>query len=153
MTKKQFMEELKNSLEGMVSPMVIQENLNYYENYINEQRQKGRGEQEILEELGSPRLIARSIIDAKGEEDHWQTTQFYDDMPEEDDTREDSFRENSHIFTINSTKVKIGCLLSFILFAFILYLLFHVFSAIMVFLGPVLVIGVLVYLIMNIIGR
>ena len=37
MTKRQFMEELRSSLEGMVSQAVIQENMNYYEDYINEQ--------------------------------------------------------------------------------------------------------------------
>lgn len=31
MTKRQFMEELRSSLERMVSQAVIQENMNYYE--------------------------------------------------------------------------------------------------------------------------
>ncbi len=39
MTKRQFMEELRSSLEGMVSQAVIQ-NMNYYEDYINEQNPK-----------------------------------------------------------------------------------------------------------------
>ena len=42
MTKKQFLEELKTSLEEMVSPMVVQQNMNYYENYISEQISNGR---------------------------------------------------------------------------------------------------------------
>lgn len=151
MTKEQFMEELRSSLEGMVSPMVIQENLNYYENYINEQIRNGKTQQEIFAELGSPRLIARSIIDAKGEDDDYVQAEFYEEEPTEEP--EDIFRENSHIFTMNSTKFKLGCLLSVVIFAFILYLLFHVFNAIIVFLGPVLLIGVIVYLIMNITGR
>ena len=62
MTKRQFMEELRSSLEGMVSQAVIQENMNYYEDYINEQIRNGKNEQDVLNELGSPRLIARSII-------------------------------------------------------------------------------------------
>ena len=62
MTKRQFMEELRSSLEGMVSQVVIQENMNYYEDYINEQIRNGKNEQDVLNELGSPRLIARSII-------------------------------------------------------------------------------------------
>ena len=60
MTKRQFMEELRSSLEGMVSQAVIQENMNYYEDYINEQIRNGKNEQDVLNELGSPRLIARS---------------------------------------------------------------------------------------------
>lgn len=151
MTKEQFMEELRSSLEGMVSPIVIQENLNYYENYINEQTRNGKTQEEIFTELGSPRLIARSIIDAKGEDDDYVQTEFYEEEPTEEP--EDIFHENSHIFTMSSTKLKLGCLLSVVIFAFILYLLFHVFNAIIVFLGPVLLIGMIVYLIMNITGR
>ena len=144
MTKRQFMEELRSSLEGMVSQAVIQENMNYYEDYINEQIRNGKNEQDVLNELGSPRLIARSIIDAKGE----------DDEEEQDEgTPEDMFGGNTHIFTMNSTKFKLGCLLSVIIFIFIIYLLFHVFSAMMVVLGPVIIIGVIVALIMKITGR
>ena len=74
MTKKQFLEELKTSLEGMVSPMVVQQNMNYYENYISEQIRNGKSEQDVLNELGNPRLIAKSIIDAAGQDDdHVQT--------------------------------------------------------------------------------
>jgi hypothetical protein len=40
-----------------------------------------------------------------------------------------------------------------IIFIFIIYLLFHVFSAMMVVLGPVIIIGVIVALIMKITGR
>ena len=133
MTKRQFMEELRSSLEGMVSQAVIQENMNYYEDYINEQIRNGKNEQDVLNELGSPRLIARSIIDAKGEDDDYVQTEYYEEM--------------------NSTKFKLGCLLSVIIFIFIIYLLFHVFSAMMVVLGPVIIIGVIVALIMKITGR
>ena len=53
MTKRQFMEELRSSLEGMVSQAVIQENMNYYEDYINEQIRNGKNEQDVLNELGN----------------------------------------------------------------------------------------------------
>ena len=133
MTKRQFMEELRSSLEGMVSQAVIQENMNYYEDYINEQ-------------------IARSIIDAKGEDDDYVQTEYYEEEQDEG-TPEDMFGGNTHIFTMNSTKFKLGCLLSVIIFIFIIYLLFHVFSAMMVVLGPVIIISVIVALIMKITGR
>ena len=77
MTRKQFMGELRSSLEGIVSPMVVQQNIDYYENYINEQIRSGKTEAEILNELGSPRLIARSIIDAAGVDDSYAQTEYY----------------------------------------------------------------------------
>lgn len=150
MTKRQFMEELRVSLEGMVSPAVIQENLNYYENYINEQIRNGKSEQDVLNELGNPRLIARTIIDAKSEEDDIQT-EYYEE--EQDETPEDMFGENTHVFTMSSAKFKLGCLLSVIIFIFVIYLLFHIFNAMMIVLGPVIIIGLIVALIMKITGK
>ena len=125
MTRKQFMGELRSSLEGIVSPMVVQQNIDYYENYINEQIRSGKTEAEILNELGSPRLIARSIVD-----DSYAQTEYYED--EQEETPEDMFGGNTHIFTMNSTKFKLGCLLSVIILIFIIYLLFHIFNAMMI---------------------
>lgn len=152
MTKKQFLEELRDSLEGMVSPMVIRQNLNYYENYINEQIRNGRTEEDVLNELGSPRLIARSIIDAAGEDDGYVQSEVFEDG-QEDHATEDGADDHMHVFTMSSAKFKIGCLLSVVVFALILYLLFHIFSAMMVVLGPVILVGVIVALIMQITGR
>lgn len=151
MTRKQFMGELRSSLEGIVSPMVVQQNIDYYENYINEQIRSGKTEAEILNELGSPRLIARSIIDAAGVDDSYAQTEYYED--EQEENPEDMFGGNTHIFTMNSTKFKLGCLLSVIIFIFIIYLLFHIFNAMMIVLGPVIIVGLIVALIMNLTGR
>mgnify|MGYP000644661539 FL=1 len=105
MTKRQFMEELRSSLEGMVSQVVIQENMNYYEDYINEQIRNGKNEQDVLNELGSPRLIARSIIDAKGEDDDYVQTEYYEEEQDEG-TPEDMFGGNTHIFYDEFYKVQ-----------------------------------------------
>ena len=40
------------------------DNVKYYNDYIEQKKADGISEQEILEELGSPRLIAKSIIDS-----------------------------------------------------------------------------------------
>ena len=62
MNKTEFLDELKTALEGSVPESVIAENLNYYDNYISGEIRSGRGAEEIFEELGDPRLIARTII-------------------------------------------------------------------------------------------
>ena len=51
------------ALSGKVSPGVVTENLNYYEDYINTEIRKGRSEEEVLAGLGDPRLIARTIVE------------------------------------------------------------------------------------------
>ena len=67
MTKYEFLNDLKASLTGSVSGQVINENMQYYDDYIAGEVRKGRTEAEILEGLGDPRLIARTIIDTQGD--------------------------------------------------------------------------------------
>lgn len=63
MNKEEFLQGLQNTLSGEVPPAVVRENLNYYNDYIQAEINKGRSEVEVMEELGDPRLIARTIID------------------------------------------------------------------------------------------
>ena len=58
------MQGLKSELEGRVPYSVIQENLRYYDSYIMEEAAKGQTEDEVIESLGGPRIIARPIVDA-----------------------------------------------------------------------------------------
>lgn len=67
MSKQEFLDILKNALNGRVAPNLVQENINYYEDYINTQIRMGRDEQDVLESLGDPRLIARTIIETSGQ--------------------------------------------------------------------------------------
>ena len=58
------MQGLKSELEGRVPYSVIQENVRYYDSYIMEEAAKGQTEDEVIESLGGPRIIARTIVDA-----------------------------------------------------------------------------------------
>lgn len=64
MNRQEFFAELRAALEGVIIPSAIQDNINYYNHYIDEQIRAGRSEEEVLEELGDARLIARTIIDS-----------------------------------------------------------------------------------------
>lgn len=68
MTRQEFLEELKSALMGEVSAEVMMDSYRYYSTYIDEEVRKGRAEEEVLEELGKPGLIARSIIAAQSGE-------------------------------------------------------------------------------------
>ena len=63
MTKEDFLSELRSALSGSVSADVINDNMNYYENFINTEIRKGRSESDVLDELGNPRLLAKTLID------------------------------------------------------------------------------------------
>ena len=63
MNREEFLRGLENALSGNVPPSVVRDNLRYYDDYIRSERQKGRSENDIMDELGDPRLIARTILD------------------------------------------------------------------------------------------
>nr|WP_318686163.1 DUF1700 domain-containing protein [uncultured Acetatifactor sp.] len=63
MTKQEFIDRLRAALSGRVSPGIVEDNVNYYQNYINTEILKGRTEEEVLASLGDPRLIARTIVE------------------------------------------------------------------------------------------
>lgn len=66
MTKYEFLRKMEEALSDEAEPSVVRENLKYYEEYIEEEVRKGRTEEEVLDELGDPWAIARTILDMKG---------------------------------------------------------------------------------------
>ena len=83
MEKTEFLDQLRMSLNGKLEPQDVNENLRYYEDYINTQVRMGRSEAEVMEALGSPRLIARTITDASG-----IATQEYEEQVQEQSERQ-----------------------------------------------------------------
>lgn len=84
MTKHEFLRRLEEALVNEVEPSVIRENLKYYEGYIGEEVKKGRTEEEVLEELGDPWAIARTISDmAETGSQEYQSPQHRADYEEE----------------------------------------------------------------------
>lgn len=88
MTRQEFLDELREALQGDISQARINENVNYYNNYIIEESRKGRTEDEVIAALGSPRLIAKSISEAS-------QASFSQDV-EYEDVREDRQQEGFH---------------------------------------------------------
>lgn len=68
MTKQEFLEQLRKALGSRVSSSAVNENISYYEEYIATQVRAGKSEEEVIRELGDPRLLARSIADASRRE-------------------------------------------------------------------------------------
>ena len=66
MNKEAFIDTLRRALYGKVSDYELTDHVRYYEDYIRQQMNRGRSEQEVLEELGDPRLIARTILETSG---------------------------------------------------------------------------------------
>lgn len=65
MRKKEFLDILYNQLSGQMPEGSVAAHVQYYRNYIEDEQQKGRTETDILNDLGDPRLIARTLLDTE----------------------------------------------------------------------------------------
>ena len=65
MSKTEFLDILYNQLSGQMPEGSVAAHVQYYRNYIEDEQQKGRTETDILNDLGDPRLIARTRLDTE----------------------------------------------------------------------------------------
>lgn len=61
MDRGEFLSILRESMEGLIPMDEVEKNIQFYRSYFDE---SGQADREVIEELGDPRLIARTIIDA-----------------------------------------------------------------------------------------
>ena len=62
MSKQEFLDGLRRSLAGSLESREINEHINYYSDYIDSQIRKGISEEEVMNSLGEPRLIAKTLL-------------------------------------------------------------------------------------------
>ena len=62
MNRDEFLRTLREALSGEIPPNIIEENIRYYDAYIADEVRKGRTEEEVIEELGGARVIAKTIM-------------------------------------------------------------------------------------------
>lgn len=79
MTKQEFLKELQLALQGELSQAAINDNIRYYDNYIMEEVRKGKRERDVIEELGHPRLIAKTLIDTTEQFGEASGNEYYSD--------------------------------------------------------------------------
>ena len=138
MTRFEFTAQLRKALSGRVNHAAVNENVTYYENYIDTEIRKGRREQEVLEELGDPRLIAKTIIDTAKEED-WATSE----------TAEEEKKGN--FFTGKSSRLPVWIFVIVLLLLAVLIL--HIVGAVLAFLLPIAIPVALVWLLIRFFRR
>ncbi|MBO4834817.1 MAG: DUF1700 domain-containing protein [Lachnospiraceae bacterium] len=64
MSKTEFLSILRGQLTGQIPTGEVASQINYYEAYIDGQIGNGMNEEQVIEELGDPRLIAKTLIDS-----------------------------------------------------------------------------------------
>ncbi|MBR3288696.1 MAG: DUF1700 domain-containing protein [Lachnospiraceae bacterium] len=75
MNKNEFLRILRESLEMSLEKDAINEQLDYYDRYISDEVEKGRSEKEVIDELGDPRLIAKTIKTVSNSNDVTSSTE------------------------------------------------------------------------------
>lgn len=66
MDRNEFVSTLRGILSGELPPSVVEDNVRYYDSYISQEIAGGKTEKEVLDSLGDPRLIAKTILDTQG---------------------------------------------------------------------------------------
>lgn len=132
MSKQEFIDKLRAALNGRISPGAVADNVNYYEDYINMEIRKGRSEAEVLQMLGEPRLIARTIVETagKGEQNTYQDTDgSYSAYREADSQHADR--------PVKSYRIP-GWLLT-VITIFVIVLIFSLVFSVLSFLAPIII--------------
>ena len=117
---------MEQKLTGELDEHTVGKTLRYYSEYIDSEMRKGKTEQEVLEDLGSPLLIARTILDTQGNGTaNFSQTRSEGEAKEEEKGTE-SHRWNKWLFLL--------CLLA------VLFLLFTILRVLLPILLPVLLV-------------
>ncbi|MDE6882654.1 MAG: DUF1700 domain-containing protein [Lachnospiraceae bacterium] len=147
MDKEEFIMKLQHALAGGLSGSQTAEHVRYYREYIDSEIHKGRTEEEILAQLGEPRLLARSILDANRRSGSaYGAAQEYDDEVGAN-AREDSVRgENNQV-----RKVALPGWFVMLIIIVIIMLVIGVVSSLLYLFAPVIMAALIVLLIVKVI--
>ena len=95
MTRTEFMGELQRSLYASKGSGAGSGHMRYYQDYFDTQLGMGKREEEIAEELGNPRLLAKTITEAAKREGRGERIAEYDEVYEDTAARE---RQSSNLW-------------------------------------------------------
>lgn len=132
MTKIEFVEGLRCYLEPEVSADVVRENVEYYSRYIYDEIQKGRNEESVVEELGDPWVIARTIIDMNEGE------RAEDVVYDSTETGENSYKKGFRLKTWKWGNHLLDFVITFLIIAVIFVAVAGIFRVVIPLLIPVL---------------
>lgn len=145
MNRTEFLDTLRCQLTGQMHEGKVAAHVRYYEDYIQSQVRSGRNEQDVLAELGDPRLIARTLLDTdvdNGQLDYEEYSTYSDDCQDSGN----SCREHVHVWRFDTWYSK---LLGVVLVLIIVFLLLHILVAVIPFFAVLAVILFIVSLIKN----
>ncbi len=91
MNREEFLDILRQQLEGNVPSDTLYSQLSYYRDYIDREIASGKSEESVLAALGDPHLIAKTLIDT----DDIPQPRIFRDRPIDTDYRQDGAEEQA----------------------------------------------------------
>ena len=154
MKREDFIKGLEEALRGDVSPYLINENINYYNNYILEEMKNGKTEEEVVNSLGDPWVIAKTIIQTSEgaidyfvPEDEERELEYYSDHTRDDYRSNRNPHVKVHHFGLSTWKQRLAIIAVVVaVIAVIVVVLVGVLSLLAPILVPLIVILILLRL-------
>lgn len=146
MSKADFIDGLGKSLSGKVDEREYRSQIEYYSSYISKEVAMGRSEEEVVGELGDPRLIAKTIVQTYSMKDNPINRQYRESNYKEAYSDEKDYRDNN---TSNKGIDGFGHILRTIIFALVIIcIVSFVFKAVL-FVAPFVMLFVVIWLIVK----
>lgn len=143
MRMEEFLNIFRDALAGKVPGSVIEDNMNYYRNYIISQRNSGISEEEVLAGLGDPRLLAKTIEESNKFAQKEENGSFYQETDNNPYHAQTSYGETENY---EEPKHLPGWLTAVIIVAVVALIITVTFSLISFF-APVILVIVLISLV------
>lgn len=148
MNRKDFLDQLERHLRGALPDAKVREHIAFYNDYINTEIGRGRREEDILAELGDPRLIAKNILDTPGE----SYTNVYETT--EEDYRSNNTRQKPVNLKIHGIVALLITLLVFIvIIALVIAIVIGLVKIFLYIILPVIIIGAVILFISGLFKR
>lgn len=139
MTKQEFIEGLRRSLSSINDYTFVNDTISYYENYIESQIRMGKTEADVMEELGDPRLIAKSI----------KATRVSEEDENEQNFSQEAYTEKHHfpktMFSFNGKEIRMPSWLVKTIAIIILMVVFFLVFTVLRWLSPFIFMGLVAY--------
>ena len=141
MNKQEFMEQLRRSLASINDYAFVNDTIAYYENYIESQIRMGKMETEVMQELGDPRLIAKSIHATRSDSTDGDGTGEYGTYQEHTTGK----KVAQTLLNLNGRQINLPSWLIKVLTILIVFVVLWLVFTILSWLAPFIILGIVAY--------
>lgn len=147
MNKIEFVEQMRRSLSSIDDYTFVNDTVAYYEDYIESHIRMGKSEEQVMQELGDPRLIAKSILASHETENEAQEdgTYYKRENPYGDKALRTVLNFNGKVIQMPSWLLKIMSVLAAFVIIVLLFTVLRILS-------PFLIVGFMGYMIYRLIS-